>query len=254
MKTALVLSAGGMFGAYQAGAWEVISNVFQPDLVVGASIGAVNGWAIAGGCRPEELTERWLRLDCAASYRLRAPRSIHGGFFDGSALADEIRSVYLSYTPQIEYALVVTRSRTLQPRLFRAGEVTPEILRASTAIPAVFDQVRIGGKLYCDGGLVGALPVWAARELGADRIVAVNAMTPLTGLLPRLIIGAFRSFSRSGAVIPSGDLQLIAPRQPFGSGRDMLCWNRANAERWIEQGRHDAAVRKHSLENCFQAQ
>ena len=41
--TALVLSAGGMYGAYQAGAWRVLAERFQPDLIVGASIGAVNG-------------------------------------------------------------------------------------------------------------------------------------------------------------------------------------------------------------------
>src|ERR1035438_5321759 len=57
MPCALVLSAGGMFGAYQAGAWNVLSRRFQPDLVVGASVGALNGWAIAGGCSPAELLD-----------------------------------------------------------------------------------------------------------------------------------------------------------------------------------------------------
>ena len=51
-RKALVLSAGGMFGAYQAGAWEVLSQSFQPDIVIGASIGSLNGWAIAAGCDP----------------------------------------------------------------------------------------------------------------------------------------------------------------------------------------------------------
>ena len=55
MPCALVLSAGGMFGAYQAGAWNVLSQRFQPDMVVGTSVGALNGWAIAGGCPPDEL-------------------------------------------------------------------------------------------------------------------------------------------------------------------------------------------------------
>jgi predicted acylesterase/phospholipase RssA len=59
---ALVLSSGGMFGAYQAGAWEVLSETFKPDIVVGASIGSLNGWAVAGGCDPQELSRRWLEL------------------------------------------------------------------------------------------------------------------------------------------------------------------------------------------------
>src|SRR5579862_9012522 len=53
VKTALVLSAGGMFGAYQAGAWRELSASFRPDLVVGTSAGSLNGWSIAGGCPPE---------------------------------------------------------------------------------------------------------------------------------------------------------------------------------------------------------
>ncbi len=52
MPSALVLSAGGMFGAYQAGVWNVLSQRFQPDMVVGTSAGALNGWAIASGCSP----------------------------------------------------------------------------------------------------------------------------------------------------------------------------------------------------------
>jgi predicted acylesterase/phospholipase RssA len=43
MKRALVLSGGGMFGAWQAGAWSVLARHFQPDLVVGASAGSLNG-------------------------------------------------------------------------------------------------------------------------------------------------------------------------------------------------------------------
>ncbi len=50
-KTALVLSAGGMFGAYQAGAWGEISARFQPDLVVGASAGSA-GRNAGGDARP----------------------------------------------------------------------------------------------------------------------------------------------------------------------------------------------------------
>ena len=47
VTTALVLSAGGMFGAYQAGAWKALAPELSPDLVVGTSAGSLNGWAIA---------------------------------------------------------------------------------------------------------------------------------------------------------------------------------------------------------------
>ena len=51
--TALVLSAGGMFRGYQAGAWKVLRSRLRPDIVIGASAGALNGWAIAGERSPK---------------------------------------------------------------------------------------------------------------------------------------------------------------------------------------------------------
>src|SRR6266540_2616244 len=78
-KTALVLSAGGMFGAYQAGAWSVLSEVVKPDLVIGASIGSLNGWLIAGGSSAAELEQRWLTLQEASTHRWRMPPFLSDG-------------------------------------------------------------------------------------------------------------------------------------------------------------------------------
>ena len=73
MKTALVLSGGGMFGAWQAGAWRALAGRFAPDLIVGASVGSLNGYAIAGGATPDELAEFWLRpRGCASCPKLFA--------------------------------------------------------------------------------------------------------------------------------------------------------------------------------------
>src|SRR5262249_57380268 len=57
---ALVFSAGGTFGAYQAGVWQALEERgFQPDLVVGASIGAVNAAAVARGATGRRLQDLW---------------------------------------------------------------------------------------------------------------------------------------------------------------------------------------------------
>jgi len=236
MKTALVLSAGGMFGAYQAGVWSVLADVFEPDLIVGASIGSINGWAIAGGCPPAQLVERWLDMECAASYRWHLP--FRGGVLDSRALAVKIEEVYSAYRRRIDYAVTVTESRSLRPRIFRNDEITPAVLRASTAIPIVFDQVRIGRRLYCDGGLLNALPLWAAAELGAERIVAVNSMIRLPGWLPNLFVDAMRWISpfRAPAKI-SAEVLLISPEKALGDGLEMLYWDRSRAQRLIEMGR-----------------
>ncbi len=86
MPCALVLSAGGMFGAYQAGAWNVLSNRLQPDLVVGTSVGALNGWAIAGGCSAEELSAMWRNPATGETMRLHFPFVPWNGLIDPAAL------------------------------------------------------------------------------------------------------------------------------------------------------------------------
>ena len=62
MGTALVLSAGGLYAAWEVGVWKALHALpgVQPDIVVGASAGALNGWAIAGGCTVQELEREWL--------------------------------------------------------------------------------------------------------------------------------------------------------------------------------------------------
>jgi len=252
MKTALVLSAGGMFAAYQAGAWSVLADCFEPDLIVGASAGALNGWAIAGGCTPGHLIEQWRTMDCAATYRWRIPRRIHAGILQNGPLQTRIDELYAAYRPRIEYALVTTEIATRNPRIFRSSEITADLLKASTAIPVLFDQVRIDGRTYSDGGVLAALPVWAAVELGADRIVAINALAMPPGVIPKLFVRVVKAFSRFRPVLRTGlDVLTIAPTAALGTGLDALYWTPENNERWIQQGRRDAIAQKHSIQNCF---
>lgn len=241
MKTALVLSAGGMFGAYQAGVWSELSTWFRPDLIVGASIGAINGWAIAGGCTPEELIERWLTLECARSYRLQMPRAIHGGVLDCRPLIALIEETYRRFQPRVDYAAVVTELRTLQPRIVRGDAVSADTLKATTAIFGLFEQVRIEGKAYSDGGLLGALPIWAAAELGATRVIAVDALVSPPAIV-KPFVRALRLMTRFRPAVPARlEVIRIAPPTRLGSGRDMLCWSREKAERWIDLGKRDAS-------------
>ena len=249
MKTALVLSAGGMFGAYEAGAWKALAGSFEPDLVVGASIGAVNGWAIAGGCAPSDLIERWRSLECAARYGWQWPRAWHGGVLDTTALREQLRSVYDAFRPRCEYALTLTDLKTFRPVVIRGENVRAEHLLATTAIICLFEQVRIGGKLYSDGGLVNALPLWAAAELGATHIVAINALPVLPGIIPRAFVHLVRLFApqRSTAPLDVETLE-IAPTTSLGSALDTILWKRENIDRWIDAGERDAAAHLASIE------
>lgn len=251
-RTALVLSAGGLFGAYQAGAWKALASEIQPDIVVGASVGSLNGWAIAGGCAPAELEARWLDFESAARLRFRFPRSLRDGLLDGRALEDRIREIYSAFTPRTRFAAVLTQVRPLRPRIFLDREVTWEHLAASCAVLGFLPQRRIGAATYSDGGLLNALPLWAAAELGATRIVAVNAMPVMPSATVRVLVAALRGLSRFRPRVPPRErVVLIAPKVAPGRAADLMRWDRANIERWIGEGARDADERKHSIRQCF---
>jgi NTE family protein len=251
--TALVLSAGGMYGAYQAGAWKAIADVFQPDLVVGASIGAMNGWAIAGGCDPDDLIDRWLNLDAAAHYRWKFPRSPLHGLFDTTPLQAVVRDIYESFQPKTHFAMVLTDLMKLRPVVLRGNEVSWQHLVAGTAIIGLFDQVRLGGRIYSDGGLLSAMPLWAAVEMGATRALVIDVLPAPPGTVARVFVGAMRVLSPFRAAAPSGiDVIRLAPPALLGRPLEAIYWTRSNAEAWIRAGQEQANVIKHSIANCFE--
>ncbi|PWU00877.1 MAG: hypothetical protein C5B51_24330 [Terriglobia bacterium] len=117
-------------------------------------------------------------------------------------------------------------------RLVRGSEITWRHLAATASIPFLFPSVSIDGRRYVDGGLLGALPVWAAEEMGAARVIAVQC---LTGLPFRVL----RSILPSRGVSPGLQVTFVVPSQPLGSIREALFWSRTNTERWIALGERD---------------
>lgn len=223
-----------MFGAWQAGAWSAIAECLRPDLVVGASVGSLNGYAIAGGATPEELCELWRRPDLTR--------------FD--TLPGTIRALMSRYPPKLEYAVVLTDLLRMKPKIFTGAEVTGEHLAASCAVPFMRPQPRIAGRWYSDGGLLNPLPVWAAVELGATHIVALQALPEIPSAVLKPFILAFRwAFGHKPPLPKDVELVTIEPEGSIGSIRDALSWKRENVERWIEQGARDA--KNISIVNCL---
>lgn len=250
---ALVLSAGGMYGAYQAGAWKILSERFRPDLIVGASIGAVNGWAIAGGCNPDELIHRWLNLSCAARYDWKLPRKPWAGVLDSTPVQRTIQEICQSFQPTIEFAIVATDLLKLRPTVFRGSEVTWQHLAATTAIFGLFDQVRICGRIYTDGGLLAATPLWVAAELGATNALVIDVLPATPGLAAKIFVGGVRRVSPFRAPdAPGLNVIRIAPPALLGSPLEAVYWNHQNAENWISAGQRDAASITSSIRDLFE--
>jgi len=242
MKTALVFSAGGLFGAWEVGVWRELEGVVRPDLVVGASIGALNGWLVASGCPAEELERRWLDLRIMSKLHVRVPRRPLEGWLDSRPLEALIREIHSRYTPRVDFGVLVTDTLRLRPRLFRAPGVTWEHLAASVGMIGIFQQYRIGGRVYSDGGLLGALPRWAAAEMGAERIVAINCLPRLPSALIAAGVRAVQSIAayRAPSLPASVEVHEICPAGSLGSIRESLVWTETNTRRWIERGRADA--------------
>ena len=233
-KKALVLSGGGMFGAWQAGAWSVLGKNFQPYLVVGASVGSLNGYAIASGTPPQELCDWWTR-----------PGAV------GLDHVDEAIADLMQRPIQIEYAVVLTDLLRMKPVTFTGAKVTAAHLAASCAVPPVKLPVRVDGRWYLDGGLLNPLPVFAAVELGATEILALHALPYLPGVVLPLLAKPFIAVFGYKPPIPSNvRLVTLEPAARLGSWSEAIWWKEGNSRRWLKEGA-GTAEKDISTLNCF---
>jgi NTE family protein len=230
MITSLVLSAGGMFGAWEVGAWRVLSEVVRPDLIVGASAGAWIGWNIGGGVPLDDLERQWLNPEIAGILRF-APHA--RGLMRPDALFRAAQEMFERSRPVVPFALTLVEVPNLRLHIIRDREITWKHLAATAAIPFCFPPVEIDGKRYVDGGFRGALPLWAAAELGATSAIALNV---LNGLPWRVL----RKFMRGRSPATPLETTCLEPSTPLGSVRDAVVWSERNIRRWIALGEHDA--------------
>jgi NTE family protein len=242
MKTAVVFSAGGLFGAWEVGVWRELEGIVKPDIVVGASIGALNGWMVASGCTSAEMERRWLDLHVMSRLEWRIPRKPLDGVLAFDALEAVIREVCEACRPRVDYGVVATETLRLRPRLFRTPDVTWRHLAASVGMICIFRQYRIDGRVYSDGGLLGALPLWAAVEMGADRIVAINCLPALPSRLMTAGIRTLQALApwRKTGVPEAVEVIEIRPEGVLGSLRESMIWTEPKVRSWISQGREDA--------------
>jgi len=231
MTPALVLGGGGLWGAFEAGAYTEIEKRYEFDIVVGASAGALNACAIAGGMNADALVQLWLDSEPAARLKLHCPRYFLDGFADTSTLEATIQNMMHDFAPKKRLGVVISQGWGLEQVLITKN-ITPDTILASCAIPFLLPAKRIDGVLSVDGGLRDPCPIFAAREMGASDILAVNVWTHL----PWWWFGWGRAKRDRNAA-------LIEPVKRLGPMRSSAIWNTANIERWIEEGR--AAARSH---------
>lgn len=225
----MVLSAGGLYAAWQIGVWKALHTAVRPDMVLGASAGALNAWSIAGGATASDLEREWRDplIGKIMQFGLHAR-----GFLRPQPLHAKAREMFERFQPRMPFGMPLVEVPSLRVRLVREHEVTWQHLAAACSIPLAYPPVKIDGRRYVDGGLRASLPVWAAEGMGATDVIAVNCLTAWP-------FRALRKVLRPRPPSPTLRVTLLEPSQNLGSVRDALVWSQANLDRWIDLGEGD---------------
>lgn len=211
-KIGLVLSGGGARGFAHIGVLKVLEEAgIEVDVITGSSMGSVVGGLYSIGYTPEMLEEIALSNDWEDIFNRRSPRyyqsvsqKVWGDQRYLLSLPYEERRLNLpsSFMGRQQISMILTRltfpfheeqTFTEFPIPFGAvvtdlesGEAVrleegflPEAIHASTAIPGVFEPVKIDSSTFVDGGLARNIPASDARDMGADLVIASDVGVPL---------------------------------------------------------------------------
>lgn len=169
----LVLGAGGTRGTAHAAVIQVLNHAGIPvDLVVGASVGAMYGLALAAGMPVDELARAaraTTPLDLARFYagRLRPSRfNPIGRMLLQTGAGKDFADLDMPFAVMATDLVRGTTAALTSGSVLRA-------VQASISLPFIAPPVEISGRYYVDGGLLDTLPVWTARAMGADLVIGV---------------------------------------------------------------------------------
>jgi NTE family protein len=185
MTTAFVLGGGGLLGAHEVGMLRALSEArILPDLVVGTSIGAVNGAFVAADPdgAAERLADLWqgesLRVVFSETVLGRAVRLARSGTHLHAI--EPFRRLLQEKLPiedfadlQVPFQCVAASIEQATAHWFTSGPVVPAVI-ASCAVPGLLPPAEIGGTHYFDGGLVDSIPVGRAVALGASTVYVLQ--------------------------------------------------------------------------------
>lgn len=277
-RSAFVLSGGGNLGAIQVGMLRALLDAgIRPDVVLGCSIGAVNGASFAldptaeGVARLTELWESPTVSEILPSSRvpsavqmLRRGVSMHDneGLRKGLAamLGEEPRFSDLAVPFQCNAVEVDTATT----KWFSDGSLIEPLL-ASTALPAVYPPVEIAGHVYIDGGVIENVPIARAVELGCRTIYVLHIgphgreshelRRPIDGALQAYWVARNSQFARDLGNLPSRVRAIVLPpgKRPdlkhddFSMTQDLIQRGYENATTFLEN-LGDAGERRLSSE------
>jgi NTE family protein len=231
-RVAFVLGGGGHMGAYEVGMLHALLEAgVMPDLVVGTSVGAINGAAIAADPSlgtVDRLRSIWLGLD--------EDRIFGGSLLSGAATFvrsrthlhsnQQLRELIEALLPRdfgdlvVPFQCCAASIERAAEHWFSAGPLADAIL-ASAAVPGVLPPVEIDGEHFVDGGVVNSIPISRAVELGAKEIYVLHVgridspltvpKTPVQVAYVAFEIARRHRFHRDLAALPDGVAAHVLP-------------------------------------------
>ena len=224
-RIGLALGGGAARGFAHIGVIQVLEeNALRPDLVVGTSAGSLVAALYASGKSGADLGLLADSMDESAFTDWSFPGR---GLIRGEALARYVREHTGGRKIEvmsIPLGIVATDLDNGQAILFQRGDPGVAV-RASSAVPAVFQPVRIGTREYVDGGLVSPVPVRFARQMGAELVIAVDISAvpegSATGDPMRMLLQTFAIMGKSINQFELRDADIVLrPSLPGVSGAD----------------------------------
>ncbi|GAA2377263.1 patatin-like phospholipase family protein [Dactylosporangium salmoneum] len=181
-----VFGGGGVLGAYEVGmVAAVLGHGIRPDLVVGTSIGAFNGAAVAADPRPEvaeRLTELWASPQARTVYGDSLPRQLgrfarrthlHSPAPLRRLLERELGTDVRFEDLAVPFHCCAASIERAAEHWFSSGPLVDAVL-ASSAVPGLLPPVHLGDEHFIDGGIVNSVPVGRAVELGARTVYVMQ--------------------------------------------------------------------------------
>lgn len=188
-----VFGGGGSLGAIQVGMLQALTERgITADLVVGTSVGSMNGAAVARDPKSavNRLSHAWARTSeqvfpGGLFEQVRTLRRNKSHLFPNTGLAGMISDFVAPATCfadlVLPFAAIATDVATAAPHMIDAGPLLPALL-ASAAIPGIYPPVEHDGRRLYDGGLVANVPLRQALSMGARSLVVLDCAFP--GRLP----------------------------------------------------------------------
>jgi NTE family protein len=181
----LALGGGAARGFAHVGVIQALEEAgIRPELVTGTSAGSLVAALYASGKNSAQLKKVADSMEEAEITDWMIP-ILNRGALRGEALARYVNTQVGGLAIEqmkLPLGIVATDLQSGEPMLFRRGS-TGTAVRASSAVPGVFQPVRLGSREYVDGGLVAPVPVMQAREMGANFVIAVDISSDPEGNL-----------------------------------------------------------------------